>query len=176
MSESIRVVSIDDSEEVAELWQRNRKFLAPWEPVRQDSFYDLKSQRDSITRDLEEFEAGRMVPFVICGSDLEIVGKLNLNGVTRGAFQSAAMGYWVSEHANGLGHATAAARAAVAYAFETLNLHRVQAETLLHNTPSQHVLRNAGFSAYGVAPDYLRIAGRWQDHILFNTFSPDWHG
>jgi ribosomal-protein-alanine N-acetyltransferase len=29
------------------------------------------------------------------------------------------------------------------------------------------VLRRSGFTPIGVAPRYLRIAGEWQDHLLF---------
>ncbi|GII90731.1 GNAT family N-acetyltransferase [Sinosporangium siamense] len=48
-------------------------------------------------------------------------------------------------------------------AFGELDLHRLQAETLLHNTASQ----------YGMAPSYLKIAGSWQDHILFHLLAED---
>jgi ribosomal-protein-alanine N-acetyltransferase len=91
-------------------------------------------------------------------------------GAAAGAFQFAAMGYWVGQDSNGRGLATRAAQAAVDQAFTTLGLHRVQTETALHNVASQKVLRRAGFTPYAVAPDYLRIAGRWQDHLLFNAF------
>jgi len=32
---------------------------------------------------------------------------------------------------------------------------------------SQRVLTGNGFERIGIAPKYLRIAGEWQDHILF---------
>jgi ribosomal-protein-alanine N-acetyltransferase len=37
----------------------------------------------------------------------------------------------------------------------------------VHNAASQQVLRRDGFEEFGLARDYLRIAGRWQDHRLF---------
>lgn len=57
-------------------------------------------------------------------------------------------------------------------AFRDLGLHRVQAETLLHNVASQRVLARNGFVRYGTAPQYLRIAGRWQDHAMFQALDP----
>lgn len=48
-----------------------------------------------------------------------------------------------------------------------LRLHRLEASTLLHNIGSQRVLEKAGFERIGMAPKYLRIAGEWQDHALF---------
>jgi ribosomal-protein-alanine N-acetyltransferase len=52
-------------------------------------------------------------------------------------------------------------------------LHRLQAGTLLHNAASQTVLRRNGFTPIGVAPRYLRIAGRWQDHLLFQLLADE---
>jgi ribosomal-protein-alanine N-acetyltransferase len=57
-------------------------------------------------------------------------------------------------------------RFATDHARTELGLHRVQAATLLHNEPSRKILKRAGFREIGVAPQYLKIAGRWQDHLL----------
>ena len=54
-------------------------------------------------------------------------------------------------------------------AFGELGLHRIQAETLLHNIRSQRVLERGGFVRIGMAPAYLNIAGTWQDHILYQV-------
>ena len=57
-------------------------------------------------------------------------------------------------------------------AFDELGLHRVEAGTLVHNVGSQRVLERNGFVRFGLAPQYLRIAGRWQDHVLFQVLNP----
>jgi ribosomal-protein-alanine N-acetyltransferase len=62
---------------------------------------------------------------------------------------------------------TAAVGVAVNLARDDLRLHRIQAGTLPHNVASQTVLKRCGFIEFGLAPEYLRIAGRWQDHRLF---------
>ncbi|MGH3421007.1 MAG: GNAT family N-acetyltransferase, partial [Streptosporangiaceae bacterium] len=56
-------------------------------------------------------------------------------------------------------------------AFDDLDLHRVEAGTLTHNIGSQKVLQRNGFERFGLAPSYLRIAGEWQDHILFQVLN-----
>jgi len=65
------------------------------------------------------------------------------------------------------GLASAAVRHIIQVAFGELGLHRIQAETLPHNVRSQRVLERTGFTRFGMAPAYLRIAGRWQDHIMW---------
>ncbi|WP_308215262.1 GNAT family N-acetyltransferase [Pseudarthrobacter sulfonivorans] len=54
-----------------------------------------------------------------------------------------------------------------------LGLHRLEASTLLHNVGSQRVLQKAGFRHIGMAPQYLRIAGKWQDHNLYQVILHD---
>ena len=40
-------------------------------------------------------------------------------------------------------------------------------------TPSQAVLAKCGFTPIGTASDYLFIAGRWQDHRLYQRLLHD---
>lgn len=91
----------------------------------------------------------------------EVAGRLTLNGIVRGPFQSCSMGYWIAEDETGKGLATSAVKAALTFAFGQLELHRVQAETLTNNIASQRVLGKTGFTQYGLAPRYLKIAGAW---------------
>src|SRR6476646_10044040 len=42
-----------------------------------------------------------------------------------------------------------------------------EAGTLVDNVASQRVLEKNGFERIGLARAYLRIAGAWRDHILF---------
>lgn len=60
-------------------------------------------------------------------------------------------------------------------AFNELNLHRLQGETLTDNLASQRVLQRCGFTHYGTAPEYLRINGQWQTNMLFQLINADWH-
>ena len=60
-------------------------------------------------------------------------------------------------------------RSLLAWVRDDLHLHRVEASTLVHNVGSQRVLAKAGFEPIGMAPRYLRVAGEWQDHNLYQT-------
>ncbi|HZA05062.1 MAG TPA: GNAT family protein [Propionibacteriaceae bacterium] len=172
MAVGIRVVTEDDASTLAELLTGNRTFLAPWDPVRDDAYFTVDGQRDLLARSLRRLRSGIDWPGVIT-VDGAPVGRVNLNNVIRGAFCSADLGYWVDQAHNGRGVATAAVGAVVQLAFTELGLHRVQAGTLLHNRGSQKVLERNGFTPIGVAPRYLNIAGRWQDHLLFQRLADD---
>ncbi len=68
---------------------------------------------------------------------------------------------------------TDALKGIVAYAFDELGLHRLEAACLPTNIPSQRLLRRTGFTEEGFARAYLKINGRWEDHLLFAMVSTD---
>jgi ribosomal-protein-alanine N-acetyltransferase len=66
-----------------------------------------------------------------------------------------------------------AVSAVVEFAFEELALHRVEAACLPHNDASRSLLLKVGFRQEGYARQYLRINGKWQDHLLFEILRDD---
>ena len=170
---TIRLIEPGDGRALSDLLVRNRAFLAPWSPIRADGYETVAGQRTDIDLVLEQHRRGGTVPFVVLDDDGQVAGRLTLSGIVRGSFRSCAMGYWLSENRTGRGLATRAVAAALGHAFDELGLHRVQAETLVQNTASQRVLARNGFVQYGLAPRYLEIAGRWQDHLMFQRLRDD---
>jgi ribosomal-protein-alanine N-acetyltransferase len=158
----IRPMGPDDAEELAALYRANRDFLAPFEPERPPEFFTADGQRARLERQL----ADGTHAFAILDGDA-IAGTINLFHVLREALQSCSVGYWVDGSRNGRGLATAAVEDVVAYAFGELELHRVEAATLVDNLPSQRVLEKAGFERIGVARRLLHIHGEWRDFVLF---------
>lgn len=165
-----RLVTVKDASLLADLLRVNREFLAPWEPSRPDAFFTTDGQRHAIKDALLQYECDAVVPHVILHEGA-IVGRVTLSNIMRGAFQSCNVGYWVDSAHNGRGFGSAAVREIVDVAFTGLGLHRVEAGTLLHNIASRRVLEHCGFVRFGTAPGYLRIAGRWQDHVLYQVLN-----
>jgi ribosomal-protein-alanine N-acetyltransferase len=159
----LRPVRRGDGAALARAYLANREHLAPWEPTRAASFFTAEFQQECEA----DAASGRSIRFVIESDDGEIRGRMNLNNIVRGAFWSADLGYWIDASRLRRGLASRAVERVAAYAGEELRLHRLQAATLLHNVGSQRVLAESGFERIGLAPRYLRIAGEWQDHLLF---------
>lgn len=166
-----RPLDFDDVEALTSLYVENRQFLAPWQPLRPD-YFTQTGQREAAGALLAQKETGTAVPLVIVDGGGAVVGTLTLASIIRGAFQSCSVGYWLAESSQGRGLATAALREATDIAFSDLRLHRVQAETLTHNLPSQRVLQRVDFQQYGQAPSYMHIAGQWQDNLLYQLLTP----
>ncbi|MFD6092149.1 GNAT family N-acetyltransferase [Oerskovia sp. NPDC060338] len=168
-----RALRLDDAAALADLLRTNREFLAPFEPERGEEWFTLAGQRASVAAALAQELAGSVVARVVVDEGGQVAGWTIASGIVRGALRSCALGYWVDEARNGRGLATAAVGEMVDHAFGPLGLHRVQAETLVHNVASQRVLERNGFTRYGLAPGYLQIAGRWQDHAMFQVLASD---
>lgn len=162
----MRLLQTKDVTELCAAYNRNREHLAPWEPVRADDFYTDVGHAMSIATKLNRLAAGIDFPCVLVAAE-QVVGTITLSDIVRGAFLNAHVGYWVDRDFTGRGIGSAAVEAMIDVARTKLGLHRIQAATLSHNVPSQAVLEHAGFQKIGFAPKYLKIAGSWQDHTLY---------
>jgi [ribosomal protein S5]-alanine N-acetyltransferase len=96
-----------------------------------------------------------------------------MTNIVLGPFCSGSLGYWVAADLAGQGVATRAVGQVVGECFAGHGLHRVEAATLVDNLRSQAVLRRNGFTLIGTARRYLRIAGQWRDHLLFQRLADD---
>jgi ribosomal-protein-alanine N-acetyltransferase len=167
-----RPLELEDVGALTALHFENRQFLAPWQPLRPDSYFTEAGQPEAVEAILAHKARGVAFPLVTLDRSGGVVGALTIASIIRGAFQSCSVGYWLAEHAQGQGLATAALREAADLVFGDLRLHRIQAETLTHNLRSQRTLKRVGFEQYGVAPSYMHIAGHWQDNVLYQLLTP----
>lgn len=172
MTVRLRPSDVTDAPTLAALARAQRSHLAPREPSRPESWFTEEGQRQALERADEDRAADRSYAYIISDDAGTLLGRLTLASVVRGAGQFCSLGYWVAREATGRGVATAAVGHALGIAFGELGLHRVQAETLLHNHASRRVLERHGFQRCGMAPQYLKIAGRWQDHELWQLLAP----
>lgn len=168
----VRPLRLDDGPTLAALYRENREYLAPFEPTRDEAFFTTEGQAARTAAVLADHEQGRAYPFVI-ESDGVVVGRVNVSNVALGPFCSGSLGYWVARSHTGRGLASAAVAEVLERCFGEHGLHRLEAATLVDNAASQAVLRRNGFTLIGRARGYLRIAGAWRDHLLFQRLADD---
>jgi RimJ/RimL family protein N-acetyltransferase len=89
-------------------------------------------------------------------------------------FRSATLGYCLEEAMWGQGYATEAAYAVLDWAFDTLDLNRVQSETDTRNVPSARVLEKLGFLREGTLRENCVVNGDVSDSWLFGLLRRDW--
>jgi ribosomal-protein-alanine N-acetyltransferase len=169
---------------VCEFQRRNRRHFAPWDPPTADSFYTPEAQATRLANGLSAFQNDAAYRYWLVdaagaggdrpsSSDVEVIGSLHFSQVSRGAFQSAMLGYALDEARVGQGLMTEAIVAGLEEMFSPrVNLHRVQAAYRPENLRSARVLERLGFRPEGLAPDYLFIDGAWRDHVVTSLRNP----
>ena len=88
--------------------------------------------------------------------------------------RSASVGYCFDDAAWGHGYATEAARALLQWAFETLDLNRVQAETDTRNAASARVLEKLGFVREGTLREDCVVNGEVSDSWVYGLLRRQW--
>ncbi|MGH9166114.1 MAG: GNAT family N-acetyltransferase, partial [Acidimicrobiales bacterium] len=101
-------------------------------------------------------------------------GEINLNGIQRGAFQNAYVGYWIDQALAGHSYTPEAAVVTLRFAFDDLELHRLQVAIIPRNEASRRVVAKLGLRAEGVAERYLEINGCWEDHVRYAITAEEW--
>jgi ribosomal-protein-alanine N-acetyltransferase len=89
-------------------------------------------------------------------------------------YRSASMGYCLDDAAWGHGYATEAGRALLQWAFDTLDLNRVQAETDTRNAASARVLEKLGFVREGTLREDCVVNGEVSDSWVYGLIGRQW--
>lgn len=157
---------------------RNRAWLEPWEPTAAwQTFEAIRDrgtfERRCVARDRER-ESGLAFPFGMFFQQ-RLIGEINLNGISRGALQSATVGYWIDEDHAGHGFTAEAVVIVVKFALEQLGLHRVEIGIIPRNNNSRRVMEKLRFRNEGIAERLVEINGVWEDHVRYAITAEEWH-
>jgi ribosomal-protein-alanine N-acetyltransferase len=171
---SLRAPRPGDWTEWAKLRAESRDFLVPWEPTWPSDALTRAAYRRRLRRFARESrdDAGYAF-FIFRRSDDTLVGGVTLSNIRRGISQSCSVGYWTGKRYAGQGYMGEALTTVIPFVFETLGLRRLEAACLPDNEASKAVLRKTGFTQEGYARQYLRINGKWADHLLFALLAGD---
>ncbi len=152
-------------------------FLTPWEPTWSADHLTRKAFTNRVYWAQRSIQNGNAVPlFLFRRSDDALLGAITLDNIRRGPAQAGTTGYWIGEPFARQGYMREAIQAVVYYAFQTLDLSRIEAGCLPENTPSRRILEQCGYKYEGVAQSYLQINGRWRNHVLYANLRHDRRG
>ena len=173
----LRALKVSDFQEWKKVRLENIDWLTKWEPTRPAGMPDVINDRNAFgarcnARDRERHlgsgdGVGIFVNDIFCG-------EINISSIQRGPFQSCYVGYWIDEGHAGNSYTPEALAVVLKYAFEDLNLHRVQVAIIPRNTSSRRVVEKLSLREEGIAERYLEINGEWEDHIRYAFTSEEW--
>jgi RimJ/RimL family protein N-acetyltransferase len=86
----------------------------------------------------------------------------------------AEIGYALGRAHWGRGYIHEALQAVMKYAFNELNLHRIEADVDPRNTASIKTLERLGFQREGFLRERWQVGGELQDALFYGLLRPDW--
>ena len=164
-----------DFEAWAKLRSDSRGFLKPWEPQWSADELSLEAFRARLRRyEQDARERTSYTFFLFDRSGETLYGGTTVGQIRRGVAQNCMLGYWMGEAHAGKGLMRQAVELLKLFAFDVQGLHRMEAACLPTNRRSIGLLDACGFTREGYLRSYLKIAGRWEDHLLFGLVAEDW--
>jgi|GEM_PF-68177 len=173
----VKLAEESDAQSLLALEVKNRDFFQQFTGRRDEAFYTYEGQLDRIqdALKLQQEDRGYLF-FIFLRSTGQLIGEVILSEVVRYNLQSCWIGYFLDKDFNGKGYMTEAVNLVVGYAFTELELHRIEAGVMPHNTGSMKVLLKAGFTKEGIARKNVKINGHWEDHQTLAMIKDDWTG
>jgi ribosomal-protein-alanine N-acetyltransferase len=156
----------------------NREWLGPWEATKpsgpdglaSDGSGGLPTFYEMVLQHRKEGRSGRSISLGIWLEDqsaVHLVGQITLGGIVFGALRGAHIGYWIDSRFANRGITTNAVNLVTSFAFDKLDLHRIEINMRPENTASKRVAEKCGYIFESMRSKFLHIDGQWRDHLSF---------
>jgi ribosomal-protein-serine acetyltransferase len=165
----LRSLEEADAEELYGLVEANRSYFAKWLPWAAGQTLEGTAEFIRKTRKQLEDNDGLQGALVLDG---HIIGAGGLLGVEWEA-RKTGIGYWLAEEHQGRGLMTRAVRAIADYAFDELELNRVEIQAATDNHRSRAIPERLGFQQEGVLRAYERVGDRRLDIVVYSLLASD---
>lgn len=146
--------------EFIEKSKASKKLHASWTQVPSDE-KEYLAYLDRINKD------NQFGTFIKLNTTGELVGVININEIVKGVFQSGYLGFYLFSGFNKQGLMNEALKCLINYAFESMQLHRLEANIQPGNSDSLRLIHNIGFIRDGLSRKYLYINKQWRDHVRY---------
>ena len=174
--------------------ETERLILRPFEPGDLEALHEIHSDdgvvrwlydeartlaetHDLLSRKVEAAALSREGDWLSAAAVLratgELVGDLALNWASE-EHRQGEVGFLVHPRHQGNGYATEAARPLLAFAFETMGLHRVVGRLEARNAASARVLEKLGMRREGHLVENEWVKGEWQSELVYAILEREW--
>ncbi|MCL1698957.1 GNAT family protein [Lysinibacillus sp. Bpr_S20] len=169
---SLRTIELEDANAIFALTDASRAHLREWLP-----WLDFTKEGADTTTYIEGclkgHEAKSSLSLAIIFRN-EIVGIAGFNTINH-SNKIAAIGYWLSEGAQGHGIMTKTVQALLQYAFEDLQLNKVEIRAAVGNTKSRAIPERLGFTKEGTIRAAEWLYDHYVDHVAYGILANEWY-
>lgn len=165
----LRPLQTDDANDIYNTINAQREYLGRWLP------FVTGTTSVAVTQTFVDSVVGADdKTYTIRGSD-KFVGLIGFKATDK-ANRKTEIGYWLSEEHQGQGIMTRAVDCLCKYAFEELEINRVQICCAVGNTPSSNIPRRLGFQFEGIErAGELFSNGSFADIEVYSLLKNEYH-
>ena len=160
--------------DILEFNKRNAEHFAEWEDHKSPDYYTREYHRFLVRSERDEIRNN--TGFTLYLTDREsggIIGRVTAFGMLGGNCSFCMLGYKLDRDRQHQGYMHEALKEVINILFDEMNMHRIEVYILPKNERSINVVKRLGFRQEGVAEKYMRIFGRWEDHLRFVMLRED---
>ena len=159
-----------DDEELFQLIDSSRDYLRQWLPWVDES-KSVENTREFIEASKKQFlsESGFQAGIWYKEKLVGVIGFHSINWGNR----NSSIGYWLHSDYQGNGIMTKACKSLVEYAFEELNLNRIEIRCAEENFKSRAIPERLGFIQEGIAREAEWIYDHFVNHIVYSKLKSD---
>ncbi len=170
----IQVLNGTYAAESLRFYEEDRELFEQYEPSRPANFYTESYHRYLLNYEYNQILKGVMMRYWLFPKDDKgrIIGTVSLRNITHGSYEKCEIGYKLSSAYQGQGLAREGIGRILQIAFSELGLHRIEAHCMPDNEPSINLLEALDFHLEGRLEKYVKIRGRYEDHLLFSKLQP----
>lgn len=169
---ALKLIEQRDAKRVFELTNNSRAYLREWLPWL-DITKSIEDTNGFINICLKGYFENRSMNTVILFKG-EIVGVAGFNEINW-SNKTAYIGYWLGEEYQGNGIMTKVVKALTNYAFDELNLNKVEIRAAVENKKSRVIPESLGFIKEGSIRQAEWLYDCYVDHIVYGILADEWN-
>ena len=167
----LRLLEERHSEDLFAVVDQNRQHLRQWLPWL-DTNASPDDARSFIKSALDQFanNAGLVAGIWYRNRIAGVIGYNSIDWINRNAH----IGYWLGARYQGKGIVTRACKALIDYAFNELELNRVEIRCATGNMKSRAIPKRLGFAQEGLVRQAEWLYDHFVDHAIYGMLASEW--
>lgn len=169
---SLKLIELRDDEKVFELTDSSRDHLREWLPW-VDFITKPEDTTGFIKGCLKGFAENKSLNSVVLfrGKIVGVAGYNNINWSNKTAY----IGYWLGEGFQGNGIMTAVAKTLTDYAFNELDLNKVEIRAAIGNKKSRRIPERLNYVNEGCIRQAEWLHDHYVDHVVYGILAYEWN-
>lgn len=167
----LKTLDEENAKIVLDFLLNNKEIFKPSEPLRENEYYTLDYQEKFLKTNIESQD--KLLLWLLKKDDEKLIGAISFSNIIFGAFHSCFLSYKLDQEYQNKGYMLEALKTSIDYVFNKLKLHRIEANIMPENINSINLVKKLGFYNEGIARKYLKINGKWEDHIHMVLLNED---